>query len=101
MLVHRESPFVCVVAHESGLSTMDDCLKRQTATATPAKPGGFPRGLKSHLPKGSSSWRALSHDYRFFGKSLSRLRCDCLPPPASATQYNLSKGADRAEGALR
>ena len=25
---------------------MDDCLKRQTSTATPAEPGGFPWGLK-------------------------------------------------------
>jgi len=39
MIVHREAPFVCVVAHESGVSSMDDCLKCQTFTATPAEPG--------------------------------------------------------------
>ena len=34
--------FVCVVAHESGVSSMDDCLKRQTFAASPAEPGGLP-----------------------------------------------------------
>src|SRR5260370_22926661 len=37
--VHRETPFVCVVAHESGVSSMDDRPKCQTSTATPAEPG--------------------------------------------------------------
>src|SRR3712207_1474700 len=73
MLVHRESPFVCVVAHESGLSTMDDCLKRQTATATPAKPGGFPRGL-IRLP------RSLEPAAAGLGAWLQRLaRCRSMP----------------------
>src|SRR5882757_7251262 len=34
-------PLVCVVAHESGVSSMDDCRNCQTATATPAEPGGL------------------------------------------------------------
>jgi len=38
-LVHREAPFVCLAAHESGVSAVGDCRKCQTATATPAEPG--------------------------------------------------------------
>jgi hypothetical protein len=34
---------------------MDDCLKRQTSTATPAEPGGFPMGLNQGvIPKMSN-----------------------------------------------
>jgi hypothetical protein len=32
-------PFVCLVPHDSKLSSMGNCRKRQTATATPAEPG--------------------------------------------------------------
>jgi hypothetical protein len=32
-------PFVCVVAHEPGVSSMDDRRICQTFTATPAEPG--------------------------------------------------------------
>jgi hypothetical protein len=33
---------VCVVAHESVVSSMGDCLKCQTSAASPAEPGGLP-----------------------------------------------------------
>jgi hypothetical protein len=39
VIVHREVPFVCLAAHESGVSAVDDCRKCRTATATPAEPG--------------------------------------------------------------
>src|SRR5580704_3993985 len=39
VIVHREAPFVCLAAHESGVSAVDDCRKCRTATATPAEPG--------------------------------------------------------------
>src|SRR6478672_12138119 len=39
VIVHREAPFMCLAAHESGVSAVDDCRKCRTATATPAEPG--------------------------------------------------------------
>src|SRR5580692_12715921 len=39
VIVHREAPFVCLAAHESGVSAVGDCRKCRTATATPAEPG--------------------------------------------------------------
>src|SRR5580693_5441055 len=39
VIVHREAPFVCLAAHELGVSAVDDCRKCRTATATPAEPG--------------------------------------------------------------
>jgi hypothetical protein len=41
-VVHREIPPRLPVAYEWSLSSMDDCRKCQTSTATPAKPGGLP-----------------------------------------------------------
>jgi hypothetical protein len=38
---------------------VDDCLKRQTATATPAKPGGFPCVLKMGGAAGEAETVAL------------------------------------------
>jgi hypothetical protein len=37
--VHREIPFRVRGGSRSGVSSMDDCFKRQTSTATPAEPG--------------------------------------------------------------
>jgi hypothetical protein len=35
-------PFVVLGGSRLRVSLMDDCRKSQTATATPAEPGGFP-----------------------------------------------------------
>jgi hypothetical protein len=34
-------PFACLAAHDSEVSTMDNPLKNQTSTASPAEPGGL------------------------------------------------------------
>jgi hypothetical protein len=38
------SPFVCLAAHETRASAVDDCRKCHTSTVTPAEPGEPPIG---------------------------------------------------------
>src|SRR5258705_7433611 len=45
ILVHREASFRVLGGSRSEASSMDDCRKRQTSTATPAEPGDLPWGL--------------------------------------------------------
>src|ERR1700719_2623016 len=47
-------PFVCVVAHESGVSSMDDRRICQTSTATPAEPGDLLWEVRIAAPVGAA-----------------------------------------------
>src|SRR5208282_6940144 len=59
VFVHREAlSFVCMAAHDSGVSSIDDRLKCQTATATPAEPGELPFWFS---PLNGNSWIALEN----------------------------------------
>src|SRR5260370_10161723 len=55
ILVHREASFRALGGSRSEASSMDDCRKLQTSTATPAEPGDLPWGLAMNLSMHESS----------------------------------------------